>query len=351
MSEQRTPQAQDFLSPRSGPALNATTDAPVIDLQQAPAPEPEPEPEPQPEPQPSEPVGEPSATPPPAETEPQRRQRITEAEARRAAEKRADELANRLEQSLKIIEALTPKKVEPEPEPPAVVPPSPAADPRPRRADFDDPDLYEDAYFDWRDRRQAADLDRRFAAEREAREREVQQRAEEAQRNDLGARWHRNRQVAVEAHPDFAQVVEDPTLLINNPMLHAMMISDDLGPEIGYWLGTHRDEANRIIAASNVNPVTAYYEIGRIRQMLEAPVMEAVPPPSPPSPEPEPEPIPAPPPALPRSALPPPISPLEGVNGSAYERSPEEMSMEEYASRRFPQLMAERRASMWGNRQ
>jgi len=119
------------------------------------------------------------------------------------------------------------------------------------------------------------------------------------------------------------------------------MVHSENGPEIAYWLGQHPEEAARI-AALSAAPLRVAFEIGKVGQIIAAAPLEPQPLPAAPAPTPAAEP------------LPPPITPLTGTNANAYERSLAEVgtegSMEEYAARRNPTLMNERRASMFGNR-
>ncbi len=325
-----------------GPALSATSDAPVS----AP-PDPPPATDPPPDdatPPPADPpadvTGEagdgeppPADGTPPAAAKPRQTasERFSEMSAARklaeerqaAADARADKLANTLEASLKALAELTPK--------PAVEQPA-APEPRPQRDTFADPDSYDTALIEWAARlatqRATADLERRATeakAADEAKTAALQHAAQQAelqkQQEALLGTWQERRAKAIEAHPDFAEIAESDTLQVPMTMVPALMMADN-GPEVLYHLGKHPEEATRIAA---LNPLQAAIEVGKISAALVQ-ASRATP-----------------------TRLAPPPKPV-GARNDAGAKDPNEMTTEEYAAQRLPKLQSERRATMWGTR-
>jgi len=101
-------------------------------------------------------------------------------------------------------------------------------------------------------------------------------------------------------------------------MAHPILHADD-GPRIAYHLGQHPEEAQRI---SRLNPVQQAYEIGKLAQRI-APRAQ-----------------------ISRTAAP--IRPL-GSNAAVGPKTPDEETMEEYAARRQPQILAARRGGFIAN--
>jgi hypothetical protein len=325
----------DVLTGRPGPALSATSDAPVIDIAasipvegavdpvapEVPAPQPT---EQGPEPELPEVAAEEQA----AEPEPVKRraqtpnERIAEQHRyRREAEKRADELAGRLAKALETVERLTTERVAE----PATPTPPPVPD-RPHRDAFETPDAYEDALLEWSTARatQAAtqEFERRASEREEAAKAATAAAEQQRQQEAIQAEWQKKRAQAVTRHTDYAEVAERADLPITMAMAHAIMQSD-VGPEIAYWLGAHPEEAARISGFSD-NPVRTVLEIGRIEATLaQQPRVET-------------------------PKAPPPINPLVPSNGSAVARDISEMTTEEYAAHREEQLYGRRRAGWSG---
>lgn len=177
---------------------------------------------------------------------------------RKAAEEkgRADELARQLEAER------TRKETRPDDEkpaeeakPPQDLDPRPA---RPKRADFETPDAYEDARDQFAEdlsgwtlreaeRARITDADKRAAAE-------AAKVAEESKRATTDAEFtktltaHQERRTkAIEARPDFVEVAENPDVQVSVPMAQVIMQSD-IGPDIMYYLGQNPAEAARIAA-------------------------------------------------------------------------------------------------------
>lgn len=310
--------ALETMPPR--PALSATSDTPPEPQPDPPVPEPTPEPEPSPEPVP-EPL-EPEPAPAPTAADPRKistrmselaAQRRAAEEARAAADARADKLAA-------LVESLVAERTKP-PEPP-----KPTEVPRPVREQFADPDSYDTALIEWasgqaaaRAAQQAAEtIERRQVEARAAAEKAQTEEAARKQLETMQASYAEKRAKMIETHPDFVEVAEGD-FPVSETMVPPLMMAEN-GPAVLYYLGQHREESARI---SGLNPLQQAIEIGKISARLaESP--RATP-----------------------SKLPPPIVPVGSRNGAA-PKSPDEMSTEEYAALRLPQLRAERTAGMWG---
>ncbi len=306
------------------PALSSTGDRPVFlappePLTPDPAPEPpaeppaetpaEPSPEPTPDPEPS--AAPPDAAPPASEPKPDpRTTRAREAEAR----------AERLERLLgDAIQALSTARQTPEPAPPAPPPPPepPAPDPRPTRAQFDDPEAYDAALVEWA----STTATRRALAEHEARQAErsaAQKIADEqavTQRTQIEQAqvvWDTHVERAAkftETHPDYQDVVVKPNDIFRQdkpgtfPLVQAIQRAED-GPAIAYWLAQNRTEEARITGLTD--PVAVLVEVGRISARLAQPKPVEV------------------------SRTPAPITPVSG-NALAAGKDPNEMTAEEWA--------------------
>lgn len=208
------------------------------------------------------------------------------AEQRRAAEAKAAEAqaeAARLAQEVADLRAAKKPDVDP--------------DPRPQRADFDDPDAYEAALIEHSTRRALAEAPIQLAqqqAERAARE--AQQAAQTA--------WHERVAAVKETHPDFDTVVTNPNLPISVTMAQALTAEDN-GPAVAYHLGQNPAEAARIAKLAPIQQVQA---IARLAVKLEQPP--------------------------PVSAAPPPIKPL-GSRNTADKKPLAEMTMAEYEAARM----------------
>jgi len=330
------------------PALSATSDAPVITPA---APEPASEPDPAPDPTVAaepEPTGEPqleSEPEPSADEKPPARprtpfgERLSEVtQQRRRAEERADRLAESLERALTALNRATATSAKPADITPA---PIPAAEPRPTREAFDTPEAYDGALIEWSTKQATrlaqAEFERNATAQREADERAAAERRQREQFDRAREVWAERKAKAIERMPDYVDVAERDDVPISTSM--ALIIQGaEQGPEIAYHLGKHPEEAARIAAMvvpgqffPEGHPAAGeplpdvqrqLYELGRIAAMATVPRAET-------------------------TRAPRPITPL-GSNGAARAKSPAEMTTEEYAAYRMPQLQAERKAGMLG---
>lgn len=330
----------DILPDRIVPALSATSDMPVAESDALATPEPTPEPAPEPVP-----TADPEPAPEPQKGIQRRFSELTtdkkvEAARREAAEEYARKLEEQNAELRKLVENVT-KPPEPKPEP--IV-----EQPRPRRADFSDPDAFDAAYDTWVENRIETRLSRERAereqserSQREQIEREEAQRRADAQLNSQQSAYMERRNKFAEEHPDFAEIVEADNLAISSPMAAAIM-TDENGPEVAYYLGQHPEEATRIASMTVPGMVfpPGHPNAGQAvpdvqRQLVEmGKIFAAI------------SATPAPRLAVPTA--PPPITPVRRGSGPAVNRTIREIGddpdgMAEYAAQRIPQLRAERK--------
>ena len=167
--------------------------------------------------------------------------------------------------------------VEPKPE---------VTDPKPIRANFDDPDTYDDALTAWGEREglrkadaarktelEAAETARRTTEEAAAAEKsETERKARETEILKLQDNWTTARTKAVEKYPDYAEVAEaapedgGPTI---TDAMAAAIVQVENGTDVAYHLGQNPEESVRI--AGIANPVRQFIEIGRIAERLATP--------------------------------------------------------------------------------
>jgi hypothetical protein len=218
--------------------------------------------------------------------------RISREENRRKA---AEERAAKAEATVSELAKAIPKPAEPK---------APAAEPRPTRDTFTDPDAYDAALIDWSAKQAEAATRARVEAERTQGD---QKAAAEKLMSDYGAR----KTEFIKDHADFDDVAGSDDLTITVPMAHAIMSAED-GPALAYHLGKNPEVAKRIAA---LPPAAAIIELGKLSVRLSS---------------------------TPTPVKADPISPVRSRN-SAGPKSADEESMEEYAARRLTQLRAERR--------
>lgn len=201
----------------------------------------------------------------------------------------------------------------------------PAADPRPTRDEFDDPDLYDEALTDWGKREGVRAAEQKAATDKATEEAEATrvatEKANEAREAEVTAfhtKWQATRTEALTKYPDYAEVAEadpkDGGPVITDAMAAAIMQVEN-GPDVAYHLGQNTDEAARIAALTN--PVMHFIEIGKIAERLANPVRRRAP----------------------RQE---PIEPIDGGTAPA-DTSEQEPDMEAYAARRNKELVATRR--------
>lgn len=252
--------------------------------------------------------------PPKKELEPWAKREITKARnqkrdaeaAKLAAETRANNAEANLKRALEAVEKLTGDSAV------AARKDADAADPRPKRETFDNPDAYDSALVEWAGRRAAvsatAAAELAAAEATKKSETETAQKATDERNRETIKTWNKRKDAFTEEHPDYADVAEADDLKISIPMAQAILEDDD-GPAIAYYLGQNPDEAERISALS---PARAVSELGRIAARLTAkPVV---------------------------STKPAPIKPLNTGTSPATRKSADQESMEEYAARRTAEM-------------
>lgn len=127
---------------------------------------------------------------------------------------------------------------------------------KPVPAQFQDYESYIEALTDWKTDQKLSGL--RQETETQQRNREAAERAEKVQSKLSGA---------AEKYEDFEEVALDPTVPITQAMAETIADSD-MGGDLAYYLGIHRDEAARI---SRLTPVQQVREITRLEAKLATP--------------------------------------------------------------------------------
>lgn len=304
-------------APAGRPSLSATSDDPVV-TETVPTPDPAPPPPQDATPEPPEAeVTEPAEPKPEPPKQNSYQRRISElTSARRTAEQRADQLAANLEKALDALNKMPAPKAD-----------EPAPDPKPARDAFADPDSYDAALIEWSTRTATrlatAEMERKAAERQAAEEKQRSEQADIRVRETLAATWQQKRGELMgdPQFADFVEVAENPDLEIPVSVLAAAMHTEN-GPKVLYHLGKHPEEASRI---AKLNPMQQAIEIGRVWERLAQPERPQT------------------------TKAPKPIEPV-GVRATAAPKTRDEMTMDEYAAARTPELMAARRVSMFGQR-
>jgi hypothetical protein len=124
-------------------------------------------------------------------------------------------------------------------------------------------------------------------------------------RQQQQARTYEEREASIrQSKPDYDSVVRDPTLPIT-PLMAEVIRETERGPEIAYYLGTNREEAQRI---AGLPPHLQAASLGRIEASFVAPPR-----------------------AQPRNVPPPPPQTVAGIS-AGIGKSPDDMSMAEYVA-------------------
>lgn len=226
-----------------------------------------------------------------------------------AAEAKANETASQLASALEALKNVSGTKKEAD---------TAAATPRPQRENFDSPDAYDSALISWAADNAAKTAEAKIL-EREAKRQSdltQKQRDDNAKkaRDDRAKDWQSKADKFAKEHPDFADLVtENDDLKISQAMTDFITEADN-GPEIAYHLGKNPELADRI---SQLSPAKAGIELGKIVANLEAAAKPKV------------------------SKAPRPASPVSARNTAA-KKTAEEESMDEYAARRSPQIQRDR---------
>lgn len=308
-----TPITLDLLDTPGGPALSSTSDFPVIETKPDAQNEGSPPDVPAaPEEEQSEserqPEGSATSATEEAPAEPAKKEsrgvqkaldRLTaEREEQRRLAEQEREARIRLEERLKLLEERTP---EPEPT-------TDDAPVKPNRADYADPDAWEQAIIDYADKAAAYNAEKAVKAAREEEKAAADLRAIEDGQRVAREAFEARVQKAKEKHADFDQVASNPDVQVSMPMAHAIIHSEH-GPDIQYYLGKNPDEAKRIMALA---PPLQLVELGFIVRDLTRPVEKP-----------------------PVSAAPRPIRPVTPT--SEVQKSLDDMSMDEYVAARKAQ--------------
>lgn len=171
--------------------------------------------------------------------------------------------------------------------------------------EFTDPEQYTRDMAEYtrkQTERAVAESLKRVLAEREQENRRNQ---EQAHARSLQQAWAAKREKAISETPDYLEVAENPDVPISRAMASVIM-ADDSGPKIAYYLGKHIEEARRIAA---LDPFMQSVELGALRERILSPTKPTT------------------------SRAPAPIKPLTGARTPA-SKSLDEMDMEEYAAAR-----------------
>lgn len=195
---------------------------------------------------------------------------------------------------------------------------------RPTRTAFASDEAYEAALDEYIEAKSAATAQREIQKTIAEQRQKAEQEAVEKGQREVQAAYKARVEKILEKYPDYHEVAESPDVQVSMPIAHAIVASEH-GPDIQYYLGKNPAEAQRISALS---PVQQLVELGRLVAKFETPA-KAVEPPEKPKPV--------------LSAAPKPIKPLEAGSEAQSRKSPDEESMEEYATRRQKELAAERR--------
>jgi hypothetical protein len=302
------------------PALSATSDIPIVETKpDASPPKEEKKEETAPPAEEKEPAAEakpeesaPSETPDDAAAEPEPKKakgvqkRIDELTRQREDERRRAEAAEaRLDRALAALEKGTgvPAKdskqaIETE-------------DPEPQKPvkDANDPESYDRALEEYVTARSSWIARREVKASLAEEEKKRQDEETAKQYKSLQESYKSKVEKVKEKYPDYETVAESPDVQVSMPMANAIFHSDE-GPEIAYYLGKNPAEAERI---SKLVPQLQLVELGKIVARLNMPVA-----------------------TKPVSAAPTPGKPIKASSETTL--SPEEESMEAYATRRKKEL-------------
>ena len=176
---------------------------------------------------------------------------------------------------------------------------------KPDRAQFDSPDAYDAALESWG----------KAQGEYAAAERRAHEQREVARKATVEA-WQARVEAAKAEFPDFEVVALAETVPITVTMGSAIAVATN-GPAVAYHLGKNIQEAQRI---ASMPPAQQGFEIGQLAARLEREGRAKI------------------------SRAPNPIERV-GSRMRAVEKTPEDMSMDEYAAQRERQLFPKRFAS------
>jgi hypothetical protein len=254
--------------------------------------------------------------------------RIDELTRQREDERRLREATEaRLDRALAAVERLTGRpaseaKQEIEQDDPEPV--------RPVKAQFPDEVAYDAARDDYTETKAAWIARREIKATIAERERQAAESRAAEENTRVVATYRQRVEKVLEKHADYTEVAESPDVSITVPMAHAIMASE-YGPELQYHLGKNPAEAERLSKLPIPQQLLALGRLEASFASAAAPKAEVSAPETKPA---------AAKPAV--SSAPPPTKPVKAGNADAV-KTPEEMSMEEYAAYRKPQLEKQRK--------
>jgi len=228
--------------------------------------------------------------------------------AQKEAERRAQEAERRERVLLELIEQGK------RPEPKETVTQAPQELVKPEPPQFETPDQYQRAMAEYTE--QLADYKVKKALKEQG-EQEQRQRIEQTQREyqeRMSRQYADRRAAAMEKYADYQEVAERDDVIVSTPMAHAIANAEQ-GPDIAYHLGKNPKEAERIAGYVIQTPMGPVPDVAR--QMLELGMLAAR--------------LTATKPVT--SKAPAPIAPIKG-GAAPSSKSPDEMSMEEYAAQR-----------------
>lgn len=141
------------------------------------------------------------------------------------------------------------------------------SDTPPKESDFQDYNAYLMALGSFQATQQVRGMEVQRAEAEAQRYQETIDQIQRAEAAEVERQWQDSAQRASARYADFDRVVNDPTLPISGPMAEVIKQSER-GPDIAYYLGTHRMEAQAI---SQLSPMEQAVELGRISATLSLP--------------------------------------------------------------------------------
>lgn len=123
----------------------------------------------------------------------------------------------------------------------------------PNRDDFD-------SYEDYLDARAEYLADQKVKSYREQEKRQELEQKRQQQQEELLSNWELSKSKAREKYRDFDEVLNNDDAPLTEAMAYAMMESD-YGADIGYYLGKHPEEAQRI---ANLSTARQAAELGKL---------------------------------------------------------------------------------------
>jgi hypothetical protein len=258
------------------------------------------------------PAGTPGDKTPPAEDPAAvERRRFSELSARvKAAEREKEDANRRLGQALEAVERLTGQA------PGSGKQKADAEDPEPQAPAFESPEQFQrdSAQYarnlaEWTSRRAVA------AGLADDRKRRIEESQQETTKR-VSAEFSKRRAEAIARLPDYVEVAENPELPITEHMAAALTVDAD-GPDLAYYLGQNRQDAERIAALS---PGQQLIELGVLKaKVVAARASRTV------------------------TRAPAPIKPQGPGSTQTKPITDDSVPMDEYAAKRNEQIAAERR--------